>query len=98
LEVAALNSPPNESTTSEIALAEGRFLLPLNTMCSKKCEIPLILFSSNREPVLTQIVTVADSKEGIGAVKTLSPEERVDNLQFITRYYCTPIQDRSKLI
>ncbi len=55
-------------------------MLPLKTMCSKKWLIPETLASSFLDPVLTQTVTVTDSKLDMGTVKTLKPEESVCNL------------------
>src|SRR5262249_13446048 len=49
-EVKASRPPPMESTERAISSAV-RFLVPLNTMCSMKWEIPVSSGDSSREPV-----------------------------------------------
>jgi hypothetical protein len=40
--VAALSNPPTISICAEIAIGSGRRSVPLNSMCSRKCETPAI--------------------------------------------------------
>ncbi len=46
--------PPIESTSRAMSSAV-RWVVPLNTMCSTKCEIPLTSGSSLRDPAFSQI-------------------------------------------
>ena len=50
-----------------------RFLVPLNTMCSTKCEMPFHCGSSSRDPVLIQIPIETERMCCISSVMTVSP-------------------------
>ena len=56
--VAALRSPPTASISSAIWRAVRRFV-PLNAMCSRKCEMPCSSGRSSRLPEPTQTPSVA---------------------------------------
>src|SRR5579871_537351 len=76
LAVNASMLPPMESTWRAIASAE-RFLLPLKTMCSTKCEIPFHCGSSSREPVLIQMPSETERMCCISSVMRVSPLGRI---------------------
>ena len=59
--------PPIESTWRAISSAL-RCFVPLNTMCSMKCEMPFHSGSSSREPVCSQKPMEADRMCGIFSV------------------------------
>src|ERR1035438_1005643 len=54
-----------------------RFAVPLNSMCSMKCERPFSSALSRREPLETQIPTETERTCGIASVITLIPFGRV---------------------
>ena len=47
--------------------------VPLKTACSMKWQTPFQSAGSWREPRLTQMPTVAERRNGIGSVRTVSP-------------------------
>ena len=47
--------------------------VPLNTMCSMKCEMPLSSAGSRREPLRSQMPTETEWTCSIGSVITTSP-------------------------
>src|SRR5690625_4332651 len=61
-----------ESKASAISWADLESV-PLKNICSKKCEIPLFIFVSLREPVKTHIPIVTDLTEGICSWTIRSP-------------------------
>jgi hypothetical protein len=54
-----------------------RFLVPLNTMCSMKCEMPFFAGNSFREPVSIQKPSERERTCGIASVITRTPFGRV---------------------
>ncbi len=76
LPVKASRLPPIESIERAIASAE-RLVVPLNSMCSMKCEMPLRSAISRREPVHTQMPTETDRTCGMRSLMTRSPFESV---------------------
>ena len=72
LPVKASMLPPMESTWRAMSSAE-RLLVPLKTMCSTKCEMPLTLGSSWREPDFTQIPIDTERMWSICSVRMVSP-------------------------
>ncbi len=72
LAVKASMLPPIESTWRAIASAE-RFSVPLNTMCSMKCEMPFHSESSSREPDFSQIPIETERMCDICSVITVRP-------------------------
>ena len=72
LAVKASMLPPMESTWRAISSAV-RCLVPLNTMCSMKCEMPFDCRSSSRDPVLIQIPIEAERMCSISSVMRVSP-------------------------
>ncbi len=73
--VAALRSPPTASISSAIWRALRR-LVPLNAMCSSRCEMPCSSGFSSRLPAPTQTPSEADSRCGMRSVTTDRPEGR----------------------
>ena len=71
-EVKALKTPPTESITRFSSIGLGHFCVPLNTICSKKWEMPLRFLVSSLLPTRTINKTVTDSV-GMGTVKALRP-------------------------
>src|SRR4051794_32895543 len=51
--------------------------VPLNSRCSRKCEIPACCSSSSREPTRTQNPSATERTEGMASVTTRTPESRV---------------------
>ena len=74
--VAALRSPPTASISSAIWRAVRR-RVPLNAMCSRKCEMPCSSCRSSRLPELTQTPSEAVSRCGIVSVTTWMPDFKV---------------------
>ena len=72
LAVKASMLPPMESTWRAISSAV-RCLVPLNTMCSMKWEMPFHSGSSSREPVLSQMPIEAERICCICSVMMVSP-------------------------
>ena len=68
--------PPTESTERAMSSAV-RVVVPLNNMCSMKCEIPFCCAVSCREPVPIQNPTDTERMCGIASVITRIPFERV---------------------
>ena len=62
--VNAFDWAPRPASSSAIMLAFGRFFVPLNIMCSRKCERPFVRFVSYSEPASTNIKTVAARLDG----------------------------------
>ena len=65
-------SPPTASTSSAISRAV-RSGVPLNSRCSRKCEMPDCSGVSSREPVPTQTPTHSDATSGIDSVTSRMP-------------------------
>ena len=72
LPVKASMLPPIESTSRAMSSAV-RCVVPLNTMCSTKCEMPLTSGSSLREPAFSQIPIETERMWSICSVMTVSP-------------------------
>src|ERR1700687_5606916 len=53
-------TPPIPSISSEISRAVGRRRVPLNNMCSRKCETPAISSLSYREPAPMKMLILTD--------------------------------------
>jgi hypothetical protein len=70
--VKASSIPPSESIDCAISSAVRRSV-PLNTMCSMKCAIPLLSGDSPREPVPSQMPTDTERTCGIFSVTTTRP-------------------------
>ena len=73
--VAALRSPPTASISSAIWRAVRR-VVPLNAMCSSRCEMPCSSGRSSRLPAPTQTPSEALSRCGMASVTTVRPEGR----------------------
>ncbi len=67
LAVKASRLPPMESTDRAMSSAE-RLVVPLNTMCSMKCEMPFSSGDSWREPVPIQMPTATERTCGMVSV------------------------------
>src|SRR5579859_404503 len=52
--------PPIPSISSDISRAVGRRRVPLNSMCSRKCETPAISSLSYREPAPMKMLILTD--------------------------------------
>src|SRR3954451_16098055 len=76
LPVPAFTSAPIASNASSISRELNRSV-PLNSRCSRKCEIPACCSDSSREPTLTQNPSATERTEGIASVTTRTPESRV---------------------
>ena len=74
--VKASRLPPIESTDRAMSSAE-RLAVPLNSMCSMKCEMPFCSGVSRREPLATQTPTDTERTCGMASVMTLIPFGRV---------------------
>ena len=72
-EVKALYSPPTLSNVSAIFKVFCLFLVPLKNICSKKWDMPLMLFASYLDPVPTNIKKVTLLAFFMGTEITLSP-------------------------
>ena len=71
--VAALRSPPTASIVSTIS-RDDRVSVPLNAMCSSRCEMPCSLGFSLRPPTPVQTPSAAVSRCGMVSVTTVSPD------------------------
>src|SRR5437762_2967363 len=76
--------PPSCSIATETSLAVGRLVVPLNSMCSTKWQIPCDRVSSKREPTPTKIAELTDRAEGRVVVTMRSP------LSSSVRWYKVP--------
>ena len=72
LPVKASMLPPMESTSRAMSSAV-RWVVPLNTMCSTKCEMPLTSGSSLREPAFSQIPIDTERMWSMRSVIIVSP-------------------------
>ena len=70
----ALRSPPTASNASAMSRAD-RFFVPLNSRCSRKCDVPAISGRSSREPTLTQMPSATERISGMRSVTTRRPDE-----------------------
>ena len=61
-----------ESTERAMSSAD-RLVVPLNSMCSMKCEMPFCSGDSRREPAPTQIPTETERTCGMTSVMTRTP-------------------------
>jgi hypothetical protein len=71
-DVNASSMPPTESTSRAICSAERRSV-PLNTMCSMKCAMPLSAAGSRREPARSHIPMDTERACGIGSTTSTRP-------------------------
>ena len=74
--VPALTSAPSESKASSIS-RELKRSVPLNSRCSRKCEMPACSVPSSREPARIQNPSAIERTEGIASVATRRPESSV---------------------
>ena len=68
--------PPIPSNSSAICTA-FLFLVPLNAICSKKCDMPFIFLVSFLLPVLTKTPIDTDSTSFISSAAILRPLSKV---------------------
>ena len=68
-------------------MADGRFFVPLNAICSRKWEMPLFFLPSYLLPAPTITMAVALSNDDIGIMMTLKPFLRTFRVYFIEDYY-----------
>ena len=64
------------SIVPDTSLEVGYLRVPLKSMCSMKCETPLSLGFSKRDPTARKRPMVTDRISGMGDVMTLSPLSR----------------------
>ena len=71
-EVKASRLPPKPSMAYAISRAEYRSV-PLNTMCSTKCVMPLSASVSWRDPFLSQMPIATERTDGMHSLRTVRP-------------------------
>ncbi len=74
--VAAFTSAPKPSNTWAICSAVSSFV-PLNSMCSRKWEMPACSYGSSLDPTRAQNPTATDRTEGSVSLTTWTPESSV---------------------
>ena len=77
--VAALRSPPTVSISSAMSRAERR-RVPLNAICSRRCDKPCSLVRSWRDPAPTKTPSEAVSRCAMRSVAILRPDGKVGDL------------------
>ena len=74
--VPAFTSAPIASNASSIS-SELKRSVPLNSRCSRKCEMPACSWPSSRDPARIQKPSAIERTEGIASVATLTPDSSV---------------------
>ena len=82
--VAALRSPPTVSISSAMSRAERR-RVPLNAICSSRCDKPCSFVRSWRDPAPTKTPSEAVSRCAMRSVTMLRPEGKVVISTLMTR-------------